>query len=442
MKQKFRSAGQFLRWSPWQVRLSIVVMGLGQLCYGQIVKGLFYLSCFAVLLTYFIMRGFSDLIGFFTLGTSEENLWLGIPGDNSLTMLILGLFAIFILMFMVLLHISNVKDAVFTAKMKEAGMPVRKFRQTLATAADEKFHLTALTVPVVGVAIFSILPIVFMICIAFTDLGGDVVYPKLANWSLAAWQKILSLGKIGGTFVKILGWNVVWAILSTALNFVLGLGMALLLNKKNVKGSKFWRAFPILAYAIPGFISMLGFKFMFSQSGPINYYLDEAGLMRIFFLTNDASAKWWARGIGLFVNAWISTPSIMLMTTGILSNINTDLYEAASLDGASAFQQFKKITLPFVIFSTTPVLIGQFVGNFNNFGIFFFLRGGVISNYADYFLASDTDLLINWLYKLSVDNNYYSIGAAISLIIFLSTAVLSLSVYVRSAAYKQEDTYQ
>ena len=432
----------FLRWSPWQVKLSMLVMGLGQLCYGQIVKGLFYLSSFGIILTYFIASGFEDLIGFFTLGSTEENLWLGIPGDNSLTMLILGLFSIVILIFAVVLYITNVKDAVYTARQKEQGKSVHKFRQTLQNAADGKFHITALSVPMVGVAVFSILPIVFMICIAFTDLGGDVVYPKLANWSFSAWKKILSLGKIGGTFVKILGWNIIWAVVSTALNFVVGLGMALLLNKKNVKGSKFWRAFPILAYAIPGFISMLGFKFMFSQSGPINYYLDEAGLMRIFFLTNDASAKWWARGIGLFVNAWISTPSIMLMTTGILSNINTDLYEAASLDGASPFQQFKKITLPFVIFSTTPVLISQFVGNFNNFGIFFFLRSGVISNYADYFLASDTDLLINWLYKLSVDNNYYSIGAAISLIIFLITAVLSLSVYVRSAAYKQEDTYQ
>lgn len=442
MKEKIHRTGQFLRWAPWQVRLSMAVMGLGQLCYGQLVKGLVYLSCFALLLFYFISRGFSDLVGFFTLGTREENLWLGIPGDNSLTMLILGLFAVFILIFAVVLHITNVKDAIYTARQREAGKPIPKFRNTLQTAADRKFHILALTGPVIGVAIFSILPIVFMICIAFTDLGGDIVYPKLASWSFSAWQKIMNLGKIGSTFGKILGWNIVWATVSTVLNFVLGLGMALLLNKRNVKGSKFWRAFPILAYAIPGFISMLGFKFMFSQSGPINYYLDQAGLMRIFFLTNDASAKWWARGIGLFVNAWISTPSIMLMTTGILSNINTDLYEAASLDGASGWHQFKKITLPFVIFSTTPVLISQFVGNFNNFGIFFFLRDGVISNYADYFLASDTDLLINWLYKLSVDNNYYSIGAAISLVIFLITAALSLSVYIRSAAYKQEDTYQ
>ncbi len=433
---------QFLKWTPWRVRLSMAVMGLGQLLYGQIVKGLVYLTALCGLIAYFIARGGRDLVGFFTLCTNEENLWLGIPGDNSLTMLILGLFAIFVLIFGIILHVANVKDILYTARQAEAGRPAPKFRDTLESAADRKFHLTALTLPMVGVAVFSILPIVFMICIAFTDLGGDVVYPRLANWSLAAWEKILSLGKIGSTFGKILRWNVVWALLSTTLNFILGLGMALLLNKKNVRGSKIWRAFPILAYAIPGFISMLGFKYMFSQSGPINYYLDEAGLMRIFFLTNDASAKWWARGIGLFVNAWITTPSIMLMTTGILSNINTDLYEAAALDGASGFQQFRKITLPFVVFSTTPVLIGQLVGNFNNFGIFFFLRSGVISNYADYFLASDTDLLINWLYKLSVDNNYYAIGAAISLVIFLITAAMSLSVYVRTAAYKQEDTYQ
>jgi len=181
---------------------------------------------------------------------------------------------------------------------------------------------------------------------------------------------------------------------------------------------------------------------MFSQSGPINSMLTSAGHDAIFFLTNDASAKWWARGIGLFVNAWIAIPSLMLMMTGYLGNINTDMYEAAELDGASKFQQFRKITLPFVIFSTTPVLIGQFVGNFNNFGIFFFMRSGVISNYGDYFLASDTDLLINWLYNLSVDNNYYSVGAAISLIIFMITSAVSLAVYVRSNAYKQEDTYQ
>jgi arabinogalactan oligomer/maltooligosaccharide transport system permease protein len=308
--------------------------------------------------------------------------------------------------------------------------------------ADAKFHVTTLSLPLVTVMIFSVIPILFMILVAFTNMGGDIVYPKLADWSLDAWQKLTGVGKLGGTFTKILTWNVSWAVMTTVINFLGGLSLALLLNKKNVRASKFWRSFPVLAYAIPGFISMLGYKFMFSQSGPINSMLVDAGKDSIFFLTNDISAKWWARGIGLFVNAWISIPAIMLMASGILSNISAELYEASTLDGATAFQQFKKITFPFVLFSTTPLIIGQFVGNFNNFGIFFFMRSGIISNYGDYFLASDTDLLINWLYNLSVDNNYYSVGAAISLVIFVITSTLSLAVYMRSAAYKKEDTYQ
>ena len=357
-------------------------------------------------------------------------------------MLIMGLFAVMVLVFALALYVSNVRDVLYTSREAAKGRRPHSFRQSLAAAADGKFYVSALVLPIVGVAMFSVLPIVFMILMAFTDFGGEVVHPVLASWSLSAWQKILGVGEVGGTFGKILVWNVLWAVVSTAINFFGGLGIALLLGKRNVRGSKIWRAFPILAYAIPGFISMLGFKFMFSQSGPINQLLTASGHDAIFFLANVESAKWWARGIGFFVNAWISIPSIMLMTTGILSNIDTQLYEAASIDGASRFTQFRKITLPFVVFSITPVLIGQFVGNFNNFGIYFFLRGGLQSNYGGYFLASDTDLLINWLYNLSVDNNYYSIGAAISLVIFVITGTLSLIVYMRSAAYRKEETFQ
>ena len=97
----------------------------------------------------------------------------------------------------------------------------------------------------------------------------------------------------------------------------------------------------------------------------------------------------------------------MLLATGNLSNRDVSLYEAAKIDGAGRWKQFEKLTMPFMLFSTMPVLLGQFIGNFNNFGIFYFLRGGL---YLDgYFLASDTDLLINWLYNLSIDNNYYCI---------------------------------
>ncbi|MBQ2579684.1 MAG: sugar ABC transporter permease, partial [Lachnospiraceae bacterium] len=302
-----------------------------------------------------------------------------------------------------------------------------------------KFYVLALALPVVGVCVFNILPIVFMILIAFTNYGGSIVPPALVDWvGLDNFRRIITLSQFAPTFFKILGWNLLWAVVSTALNYFAGLGLALLLNKDCVKGKAIWRAFPILAYAIPGFITLLAFKFMFSYGGPINQIIRSLGGAAIGFL--DLDAKWTARVIGILVNCWISVPSIMLLATGHLSNRDMSIYEAARIDGATRGQQFRSLTLPYMIFTTTPVILSQFVGNFNNFGIFYFLRGGM---YMDgYFLASDTDLLINWLYNLSIDNNYYCIGAAISLLIFIITSVISLLVYVRSSAYREEDTFQ
>lgn len=177
---------------------------------------------------------------------------------------------------------------------------------------------------------------------------------------------------------------------------------------------------------------------MFAQGGPINNMITSNGGDPIPFLTKDGT--WWARGIGLLINAWLTVPSVMLLATGILSNINNDLYEAAKIDGASSMRQFKDITLPFVVFATTPTLITSFIGNFNNFGVFYFLRSTITSD--GYFVSNDTDLLINWLYRLSIDKQYYSIGAAISLIIFIITSSISLIIYVKSPAYKKEDTFR
>ncbi len=422
-----------------QAKASMIVMGTGQLMYYQWVKGFLYLAVLIAAILYFILTGVSDVIGFFTLGTVEADPWLGTPGDDSVIMLLRGLFSFLVMIAVVLVYRSNVKDIVECDKKVHMGKELPAFGKAVSIFLDRKFYIVALALPVAGVLVFQVIPIVFMILIAFTNYGGDIVPPKLVDWiGIGNFTKILALSDIKNTFFKILGWNLIWAVASTFLNYFGGLGLALLLNKECVKGKKFWRAFPILAYAVPGFITLLAFKFMFSYGGPINHYITSAGGSAVGFLDIDAGIK--AKLIGLFVNAWISIPTSMLLATGILSNMNTDLYEAASIDGATKWKQFVKITLPFVIFSTTPVLITSFIGNFNNFGVFYFLRGGL---YMDgYFLASDTDLLINWLYNLSIDNNYYGIGAAVSLIIFIITSVISLTVYVRSSAYRKEDTFR
>ncbi len=432
---------EYVRKAPKAVKASMCLPGLGQIMQKQIVKGIIFLLLFAAYVVYMVLLGGKAMYNFFSLGVIPPNPWLGIKGDNSVMMMLLGILAFIITGFYLAVHFANIRDAKRTHDYVARGNKTPNFIQSLGSMFDKYFYVTALVLPIVGVFVFNILPIIFMIFLAFTDYGGNIVSTG-ALVSLIGFDNFAMLfsmgGLLGSTFIKILGWNILWAVMSTFLNYFGGLGIALLLNKKIVKGKKIWRAFPVLAYAVPGFITLLAFKFMFSNLGPINYYIELfGGTGKMFF---GIDSKWSARLIGWLVNAWLSVPSSMLLATGILANLNPDLYEAAKIDGASAWKQFIKITLPFVIFATTPVLIGQFMGNFNNFGVFFFLRGGI---YVDgYFLASDTDLLINWLYNLSIDNNYYSLGAAISIIIFVIASVISIIVYVKSPSYSKEDMYR
>lgn len=425
--------------APLRPKSSMVVMGLGQMLQGQWIKGFLYMAILALYVWFLVTQGLADFRGFFTLGETKADAWLGIEGDDSIMMMLKGLIAFFVTFIFVGMYIANVKDAYESEEKLNKGQSLPGFFKAVSIFMDRKFYIAALAVPVLGVLVFNILPIVFMILIAFTNYGGDIIPPELVDWiGIENFKKILALKEIKDTFFKILGWNFVWAIFSTLVNYFGGLFLALLLNKKCVKGKTFWRSFPILAYAVPGFITLLAFKFMFCYGGPINYYITMGGGKAVGFLDMDAGIR--AKLIGLFVNAWISIPTSMLLATGILSNMNLELYDAAAIDGANARKQFTKITLPFVVFSTTPVIISSFIGNFNNFGVFYFLRNGLYNE--GYFLASDTDLLINWLYNLTYSNNYYGIGAALSLIIFLITSSVSLIVYVRSDAYKKEDTFR
>ncbi|MBE5890020.1 MAG: sugar ABC transporter permease [Lachnospiraceae bacterium] len=439
MNKKRERMKEFITHASGSVKLSAIIMGAGHFRYGSISKGLIYLLMEIAMIIYLIGRGFGDLKGFFTLGTQHADAWAGVKGDNSVVMMLMGIFAWIVVAAFLFFYVQNIRGAYAMQKRKEQGLLQKTLRKEFKELLDQKFYVLVLALPILGVCIFNVLPIIFMILIAFTNYGGNIVPPELVDWvGFDNFKKLMVLSKFGPTFVKILGWNLLWAVLSTALNYFAGLGLALLLNKECVKGKAIWRAFPILAYAIPGFITLLAFKFMFSYGGPINQIITANGGTAIGFL--DLDAKWSARIIGLLVNCWISVPSIMLLATGHLSNRDASLYEAAKIDGAGRWAQFWKLTMPFMLFSTMPVLLGQFIGNFNNFGIFYFLRGGL---YMDgYFLASDTDLLINWLYNLSIDNNYYCVGAAISLIIFFITSVISLVVYVKSPSYREEDTFQ
>ena len=145
----------------------------------------------------------------------------------------------------------------------------------------------------------------------------------------------------------------------------------------------------------------------------------------------------------IFDLTWRSGVQILLFLAG-LHNIPSYVYEAADIEGANALEQFFKITLPYMLHVTAPYLITQFIGNLNNFNVIFLLTygGGPSLPLLGYDVtATDTDLLITWLYKLIFRNNDYGVASVISIMMFLMTAVVSLVVYNRSSAVKNEEDF-
>ena len=124
----------------------------------------------------------------------------------------------------------------------------------------------------------------------------------------------------------------------------------------------------------------------------------------------------------------------------ILQNIPGELYEAAKIDGASAVTIFFKITLPYMMFVMTPYLITQFTGNVNNFNVIYLLSGGNPTPIGS--TAGKTDLLVTWLYKLTVDQQYYNLGAVIGIMTFIVLAIVALVTYRNTNSYKDEEGFQ
>ena len=175
---------------------------------------------------------------------------------------------------------------------------------------------------------------------------------------------------------------------------------------------------------------------LLSENGLVNVFLTQMGWIDapIRFLTDGTIAKYTV----LAVNMWVGIPYSMLITTGILLNIPRDLYEASRIDGASPLMQFRKITLPYVLFVTSPYLITQFVGNINNFNVIWLLSGGGPMT-AEMYQAGRTDLLITWLYRITTGEQNYKLASVIGIITFAVCAIFSLAVYSRTSSSGEGD---
>ena len=455
-------------------KLSHLIFGAGNLYRGQIIKGLIYLLLQVGLIALFVgcptvtgpnnvqvPLGYKALANLVLKGSKGGyNPLTGDiePASSSQLMLLFGLVTIGLIILYVIIWNSAVNSSVAADVDVKEGRKPSTFKQDLQALIDGRFHVLMISPTLMAAIIFTLLPTIFMICIAFTtynDLDMSAEGTPLFHWS--GFQNFASiftgegtLGReINARFFPVLGWTVIWAIFATFTCYFGGIILALLINKKGLKGKKAYRTMFVLTIAIPQFISLLAVRFLLSAEGPVNSLLKSWGLINqsISFLGLATSGNnvLLAKVMIILINMWIGVPYTMLMTSGILMNIPSDLYEAARVDGTSKIKMFFKITMPYIFFITTPYLISSFIGNINSFNTIFLLSGGgptVTDAIGNAYRAGETDLLVTWLYKLTIDNGDYNTGAVIGILTFLFTSTITLITYRRSKAYKEEDTFQ
>lgn len=427
--------------------LSAVFMGLGQIYNRQFVKGILFLLTGAGAFYYFINNLPRALWGIVTLGEQTRHfekingVSVPVEGDHSIFIMIQSLITLLFLVLFIIAWVMNIRDAHRIGAERDSGQEANSIRQTVRFILDYKFAQTFLVLPSVGILFFTIMPILFMVLLAFTNYSAPNHIPpaKLVDWvGFETFRSLLALKTWSQTFYGVLTWTIIWAVLSTVTTYFGGLLVALLISQKGIRFKGVWRAILIVPYAIPQLISLLLMRNLFNgQFGPINQYLGYFGLGGLPWLSDP----FWAKVTVILVNMWVGIPVSMLLIMGVLTTIPRDMYEAAEVDGASSLQKFRIVTLPMILFTTAPTLITQFAGNINNFNAIFLLTGGNPVK-GDYQYAGSTDLLVTWLYKLTLDQNKYNMASAVGIIIFIIIASFSIYNYRRTRSFKEEDMIQ
>lgn len=424
--------------------LSVLFMGLGQFYNRQYVKGgLMFLLELYVLVVW--SRPFMNAMwGLYTLGETVQQRVRGRvveQGDHSIFLMIQGIIFVLLLVMFVWTYVLNVRDAFKTGQWIAEGNKPPGIGETISNIKDKGYPILLLLPAIIFTLFVTVLPLIFGILIAFTNYSSPHYLPprNLVDWvGFKTFTDLFRLRTWSNTFYGVFTWTVIWAVASTVTTYFIGLFYAVMINHRGVRFKKFWRALYILPWAVPQFVSILIFRNIFNgQFGPINRFLVSLGFERIPFLTDATVAKITLIG----VNLWFGLPFWLILMTGVLTGIDKEMYEAAEVDGATPWQQFWKLTLPLVLFSTAPLLILSFANNFNNFNMIYLFTDGGPAN-GNYNYAGSTDILISWIYKLTLDHGQYNMASVVSILIFVLIATISIWNFRRTRAFKEEDMIQ
>lgn len=464
----FKTLGAaFSKGDIW-VKLSALIMGAGYIGRGQIVKGILMTLVEAIFVVYMIFVGGPYLSKFDTLGDVQlERIFNPVTMknevndyDNSFLILLFGVISIVVVVAFIYIYIANIVKVYNLQCLKEKGKHINSFREDCKMMINEKFHITLLTIPVGGIILFTIVPLIIMIAVAFTNYDQNHM-PPAALFGWVGWQNFKNLFTTSTTITfgyslgKVIVWTFVWAFFATFTTYFGGIMLAKFINNPKTKLPRMWRALFVITIAVPQFVSLLLVRNFFADQGIVNTicynlgitdWLIDIGLVRsgltyIPFLTSPG----WAKVMIVLINIWVGVPYQMLIATGVLMNIPNDLLEAAKIDGANSVQIFFKITMPYMLFITGPSLITGFIANINNFNVIYLLTQDVFKTLDQKLAASnakEVDLLVTWLFRLTSEYYNYKMASVIGCVVFLICSAFTLIMFNKMIKGDKEESFQ
>ena len=421
---------------PWISYATILFPGLGQLFNKQYIKSIimFLASIYIYVMAIPYALGYGNykgdgIAGLITLAEGAGRL------DRSIIFMIEGILAIVLVIIALVLLLLSFKDVNKVEKDQIKGVRVRSWIETKQNILEDGFPYIV-SIPALVVTIFIVfIPIATTILLSFT--GMDPKNQSKFGWKALSNYKMIALGQgvAGGPFWKILGWTIIWTLAATTLAIALGFILAIVLNNDRIKGKTLFRTIYLLPWAVPAFITITFFSILSSPNGALTQILE--AITGTTIRIKDSTVL--ARTVLICIQAWLGSAYVFLLSTGVLQSINKELYEAADIDGATSFKKLSKITVPLVLFQTAPLLVGQYTFNFNNFSIIWLFNNGGPFNPKEYGnIAGSTDLLISYIYKLTLENQYQAFGAAITIFISLALIIIAYIGYRNTEVFKKD----
>jgi len=321
--------------------------------------------------------------------------------------------------------------------------PVR--RGWLRRSWDKHSYAWAMVLPVVivlGVLIFY--PLARGIFLSFTNLteanqaaeictksitGTESCKPNPNGWEVVGldnYVRVLS-GEVG-EFWQWFGTTLIWTVGCVVFHYGIGLGLAVLLNRP-LRGRGVYRVLLILPWAVPAFVSAFAWRFMFNQKfGLFNGLLSAIGMDPVTWFDN----RWTSLFTAIATNIWLGVPFMMIALLGGMQTIPAELYEAATIDGATPWQRFVNVTLPGLqSVSMTVILLGT-IWTFNMFPVIFLVTQGQP--------AGQTEILVTGAYRAAFQGlRNYSLSATYGVLIL--SILLVFALLYRRALRKQGEVW-